>query len=78
MTVDPPPDEADDSGLRFRRKAPGSPFELSSRYPHGTLSCFLCGLHRPRHLLKTRKLIGRNQFVCGPSCKELQARLAGV
>jgi hypothetical protein len=33
------------------------------------MSCFLCGVHRPRAMLKMRKLLGRSQTVCDPSCK---------
>ena len=36
-----------------------------------TMSCFICGKHRPRSLLKTRKLLGKAQQVCSPSCKAL-------
>ena len=60
--------EAD--GLRYRSKAPGSPFAAT------TMSCFLCGKHRPRALLKSRKLLGKSQPVCAPSCKELEEQLA--
>ena len=42
------------------------------------MSCFLCGKHRPRASLKGKKLLGRTQFVCAPSCKELaEAEKAG-
>jgi hypothetical protein len=37
------------------------------------MSCFLCGKHRPRAQLKSRKLLGKAQAVCSPSCKELDA-----
>jgi hypothetical protein len=40
------------------------------------MSCFLCGKHRPRAQLKTRKLLGRAQSVCAPSCKEADAQPA--
>jgi hypothetical protein len=40
------------------------------------MSCFLCGKHRSRSLLKSRKLLGKVQFVCAPSCKELDAQSA--
>jgi hypothetical protein len=36
------------------------------------MSCFLCGKHRPRTLLQSRKLIGRHHYVCAPSCRALR------
>lgn len=66
--------EAD--GLRYRSKAPGSPFAPVGAFGGSTMSCFLCGKHRPRGLLKSRKLLGRSQFVCAPSCKEVADKSA--
>ena len=66
--------EAD--GLRYRSKAPGSPFAATSSFGAATMSCFLCGKHRPRAMLKSKKLLGKSQPVCSPSCKELDAQLA--
>ena len=57
-------------GLRYRSKAAGSPFAATGAFGAATMSCFLCGKHRPRAQLKTRKLLGRAQSVCAPSCKE--------
>ncbi len=65
--------EAD--GLRYRSKAPGSPFAATSSFGAATMSCFLCGKHRPRAMLKSKKLLGKSQPVCSPSCKELDAQL---
>jgi hypothetical protein len=39
------------------------------------MSCLLCGKHRPRSMLKSRKLLGKTQFVCAPSCKEVDTTL---
>jgi hypothetical protein len=66
--------EAD--GLRYRSKAPGSPFAATSSFGAATMSCFLCGKHRPRAMLKSKKLLGKSQPVCSPSCKELDAQIA--
>lgn len=63
--------EAD--GLRYRSKAAGSPFSAAGSFGTATMSCFLCGKHRPRSMLKSRKLLGKSQSVCSPSCKELEA-----
>jgi hypothetical protein len=60
-------------GLRYRSKAAGSPFAATGAFGAATMSCFLCGKHRPRAQLKTRKLLGRAQSVCAPSCKEADA-----
>jgi len=40
------------------------------------MSCFLCGKHRPRAMLKSKKLLGKSQPVCAPSCKELDEQLS--
>ncbi len=66
--------EAD--GLRYKSKAPGSPFAATSSFGAATMSCFLCGKHRPRAMLKSRKLLGKSQPVCAPSCKELEEQLS--
>ncbi len=66
--------EAD--GLRYRSKAPRSPFPATSSFAAATLSCSLCGKHRPRAMLKSKKLLGKSQPVCAPSCKELDEQLA--
>jgi hypothetical protein len=58
-------------GLRYRSKAPGSPFTAASSFGAATMSCFLCGKHRARSMLKSRKLLGKNQVVCSPSCSAL-------
>ena len=39
------------------------------------MSCFLCGKHRLRNQLGTRKLLGKSQAVCAPSCKALDELL---
>ncbi len=60
-------------GLRYRSKASGSPFVATGSFGAATMSCLLCGKHRPRSALKSRKLLGRTQFVCAPSCAEAAA-----
>lgn len=60
-------------GLTYRRKPSGSPFNGASGLQGQTMSCFLCGLHRPRSMLRSRLLVGRHQAVCAPSCKALEA-----
>ena len=63
--------EAD--GLCYRSKASGSPFSSAGVFSAATMSCFLCGKHRARASLKSRKLLGKTQFVCAPNCKEVEA-----
>ena len=63
----------DSGGLRYRSKAPGSPFASTGVFSSATMSCFLCGKHRARASLKSRKLLGKTQFVCAPNCKEVPA-----
>lgn len=65
----------DKEGLRYRSKAPGSPFKVAGSFGSATMSCFMCGKHRPRSHLKSRKLFGKIQTVCAPSCKELDELL---
>ena len=56
--------------MRYRSKVAGSPFSATGAFGAATMSCFLCGKHRPRSQLKSRRLLGKAQFVCSPSCKE--------
>ncbi|MBL8338118.1 MAG: hypothetical protein KA164_08030 [Rhodoferax sp.] len=63
-------------GLRYKSKASGSPFAAAASFGGATMSCFMCGKHRPRSLMGTRKVAGKSQTVCAPSCKELDQTLA--
>jgi hypothetical protein len=74
MTKDAVKTTIDPDGLRYRSKTAGSPFASGGIFSAATMSCFLCGTHRARTALKSRKLLGRSQFVCSPSCKEAQAQ----
>ena len=66
----------DSDGLRYRSKTPGSPFTAAGAFGAATMSCFLCGKHRPRSQLKSRRLLGKAQFVCSPTCKEAEAEVS--
>ena len=57
-----------DDGLRYKSKVGGSPFAAPPFSGNSTMSCFLCGKHRPRSEMVTRKLIGKSQAVCSPKC----------
>jgi hypothetical protein len=43
-----------------------------------TMSCFLCGKHRARSLMTTRKVLGKSQAVCSPTCKALDEATAAA
>ena len=64
-------------GLRYKSKVSGSPFGGAGSFGSATMSCFLCGKHRARSLLTTRKIAGKSQPVCSPSCKALDEAEAG-
>ena len=63
-------------GLRYKSKVSGSPFAAAASFGGATMSCFMCGKHRARSLMGTKKVLGKAQAVCAPSCKELDAQLA--
>ena len=63
-------------GLRYKSKVSGSPFAATTSFGAATMSCFMCGKHRARSLMGTRKVLGKSQAVCAPSCRELDAILA--
>jgi hypothetical protein len=70
-------------GLRYESKVSGSPFTAAFSFGAATMSCFLCGKHRPRNALGTRKLMGKSQAVCAPSCQaarqaDVQAAIASA
>ena len=71
LSKEDPKTSIDAGGLRYRSKVAGSPFSATGAFGAATMSCFLCGKHRPRAQLKSRKLLGKAQAVCSPSCKEL-------
>lgn len=64
------------NGLRYKSKVSGSPFSAAESFGAATMSCFLCGKHRPRSAMTTRKVAGKSQPVCAPSCKALDEALA--
>lgn len=68
--------QIDTDGLRYKSKSAGSPFGGRGAFAGGTMSCLLCGKHRPRSMLKNKSILGRNERVCAPSCKELDEILA--
>ena len=64
-------------GLRYKSKASGSPFAAAASFGGATMSCFMCGKHRARSLMGTRKVAGKSQTVCAPSCKALDEATSG-
>lgn len=60
-------------GLRYTSKAAGCGdfgFLTSSS---GTMSCILCGKHRPRKFGSFKNLAGSRQFVCG-ECRPVSGK----
>ena len=64
-------------GLRYKSKASGSPFAAAASFGGATMSCFLCGKHRTHSLMGTRKVLGKSQAVCAPSCQAMDEAAAG-
>ncbi len=56
-------------GLTYRHKPSGSPFNGGAGLQGQSMSCFLCGRHRPRAMLRMRLLVGRHHAVCAPECE---------
>jgi hypothetical protein len=65
-------------GLRYKSKVSGSPFAATTSFGAATMSCFMCGKHRARSMMGTRKVLGKSQAVCAPSCKALDEALANA
>ena len=58
-----------EDGLRYKSKSSGSPFGATSAFAgNATMSCFLCGKHRPRADLMSKRLLGKSHAVCSPKC----------
>ena len=49
-------------GLRYTFKGGGSPFQDSANM--GTMSCYRCGLHKPRALGTFTRFLNQRTFVC--------------
>lgn len=75
MTKDEKKDSITTDGLRYRSKTAGSPFGRVGPHVSATKSCYFCGKHRTHASLQFRRLLGKSQAVCAPSCKELDALL---
>ena len=54
-----------EDGLRYASKLGGSPFQGSGQ----TRSCFKCGRHRPPSSLQSKRILGRTELVCKPTCE---------
>lgn len=63
-------------GLRYKSKTAGSIFNHTSGFGSATMSCFLCGKHRPRSMMESRRFFGKSQSVCTPNCKTLEQILS--
>jgi hypothetical protein len=56
------------NGLRYAAKQPGSPFPGTGN----ARSCFICGKHRQLASLKAKRVLGRSEMVCSPTCNEVE------
>jgi hypothetical protein len=66
----------DPQGLRYKSKSAGSPFGGKGAFVGGTMSCLLCGKHRPQGMLRSRQVLGKPQKVCAPDCRTLDEQLS--
>ena len=62
MSTDPESKITED-GLRYKRKASGSPFQNIGST--ATISCYKCGVHKPRALGVFKMMINQRMFMCG-------------
>lgn len=75
MAKDEKKDSIATDGLRYHSKTTGSPFGKVGPHVSATKSCFFCGKHRPIASLQFRRVLGKSQAVCAPSCKALDELL---
>jgi hypothetical protein len=66
MSSKPETNQIAESGLRYHRKAAGTPYGFSGG--HGSMSCLRCGNHKPRSLLSPTRLAGKVHYVCSDNC----------
>ena len=50
-------------GLRYKSKEGGSPFKDSANM--SSISCYKCGVHKPRALGVFKMMINQRMFMCG-------------
>lgn len=65
--------EISKDGLRYISKEGGSPY--GPGHAIGTMSCYKCGVHKPRALGTFRRLLGKSMFVCA-DCKPVLATIS--
>lgn len=65
-----PTSKVNECGLRYEFKKPGSLFGPMQIAPT-TMSCYLCGKHKPREEGTFKKILGRSTFVC-IGCKPIR------
>ena len=56
-------------GLRYKSNEGGSPYGPGGSI--GNMSCYKCGVHKPRALGTFKRLIGQSMFMCG-DCKPVK------
>ena len=60
--VDKPPSKIQPDGLRYKAKPGGTPFTANK--VGSSMSCLLCGEHKPRDQGAFRMMFNARQFVC--------------
>ena len=68
------------NGLRYKSKEGGSPFAASGT--GASMSCYKCGLHKPRALGSFKRILNQSMFMCA-DCKptgalQLSSPAAGI
>ena len=58
-------------GLRYKSKEGGSPFGASASI--ASMSCYKCGLHKPRALGSFKRVMNQYMFMCA-ECKTKTSR----
>lgn len=71
------PAQINADGLTYRHKPSGSPFNGGAGLRGQAMSCFLCGRHRPRSMLCSRRLLGKTHQVCAGGCGAALAATQG-
>ena len=60
--VDGEPSKIKPDGLRYKAKPAGTPFKTNA--VGSSMSCLLCGVHKPRAEGAVKTMFGAKQFVC--------------
>lgn len=76
MSTGPTTTEITSDGLRYKSKVGGTPFTGQGGMI-SIMSCFKCGLHKPRAQGSFRRLLNKSHFFCG-DCRPLKVKSNGA